>query len=187
MDAQGFWRRKEGTTFGQGWAVSIPPIVLLCSFSSILPTSQCFSRTWGSQRVPGTAQGMSYGHRPSLHWRLTLHPWGLLLRLTDIWLLHSNYEYIIKGLNRDGGSVLEKTLQLRHQRLSREQLSSWLTALCMGVRFHQKSTLYFSQGQNIITHLLPGKVCFQKMDHVCKQQRTLFIFISKNYLIWKTM
>ena len=113
--------------------------------------------------------------------------WGLLLRLTDIWLLHSNYEYIIKGLNRDGGSVLEKTLQLRHQRLSREQLSSWLTALCIGVRFHQKSTLYFSQGQNIITHLLPGKVCFQKMDHVCKQKRTLFIFISKNYLIWKTM
>lgn len=34
MDAQGFWRRREGTTFGRG-AVSIPPIVSLCSFSSI--------------------------------------------------------------------------------------------------------------------------------------------------------
>ena len=38
-------------------------------------------------------------------------PRGLLLRPIDIQLLHSDYEYIIKGLDKDGGSVLEKTLQ----------------------------------------------------------------------------
>ena len=38
-------------------------------------------------------------------------PRGLLLRPIDIQLLHSDYKYIIKGLDKDGGSVLEKTLQ----------------------------------------------------------------------------
>lgn len=90
-----------------------------------------------------------------------------------------------RGSNEDSVSVLEKRFQLGYQMISREQVSSGLTVLSTGVMFYQRSTLYFLQGKNIITHSHPGKACFQKMDHICKQQRTVFLFLFKNSFMWK--